>query len=301
MTASLHIHSESFSLTAGGILDLLGDAALDTVKTLPFLFIAFLIIEIIEHRAQGKINNLFLKSGRKAGPLIGSLLGCIPQCGFSVLSANLYTGGVITVGTLIAVFLSTSDEAVILLGAHPGAVREILRLLITKIIIAVISGYTVDFILNRFGKKRREELNDLCEHDHCGCDEREGVIVPALIHTARVFGFLLLFTVVLNFAVALLGTERISSFLLSGSVFQPLFAALIGFIPNCAASVLLTQLYLEGALSFGSVIAGLCTGAGAGLLILFREKSRIKGNLKILGILYICAVIPGMLLQIFGA
>lgn len=142
--------------------------------------------------------------------------------------------------------------------------------------------------------------NDLCEHDRCGCEEREGVLIPALIHTVKVFGFLLLFTVILNFAVALSGEERLGSVLLTNSVFQPFLAALLGFIPNCASSVMLTQLYTEGALSFGSVIAGLCTNAGAGLIVLMREKSRAKDNIKIIGILYVCAVIPGIILHLAG-
>lgn len=243
------------------------------------------------------MNRLFVRAG-KAGPFIGSLLGCIPQCGFSVLSANLYTGGVITLGTLIAVFLSTSDEAVILLAAHTGAAKEILRLIIVKVIIAVIAGYAVDFIGKRLHRDNLAHSVDLCEHDHCGCDEREGVVVPTLIHTAKVFGFLLLFTTVLNFAVSFIGEERLSALLLSNSPLQPVFAALIGFIPNCAASVLLTKLYLGGALTFGSVIAGLCTGAGTGMLILFREKSKIKENLKIAGIIYVISVFAGLILQL---
>lgn len=138
----------------------------------------------------------------------------------------------------------------------------------------------------------------MCDQEHCHCHEHEGILVPSLIHTGKVFAFLLIFTVILNFAVAFLGTERFSAILLSDSIFQPFLAALIGFIPNCAASVLLTQLYLEGALSFGSIVAGLCTGAGAGLLVLFRENRHPKDNLKILGILYVTAVFFGTLLQI---
>ena len=142
-------------------------------------------------------------------------------------------------------------------------------------------------------------IHDLCEHDHCGCEENGGILRPALIHTVKVFGFLLLFTVIIDLAVAFIGTDALSHLLLSESVFQPLLSAVIGFIPNCASSVLLTQLYIEGTLSFGSLIAGLCTNAGAGMLILFRDKSKIKENIKILGILYVCAVIPGVILHLF--
>lgn len=296
MTLSIHIDSV---MTLDGALDVLKDSVLDTLGTLPFLFIAFLIIEFLEHHAQEKVNNIFIKA-KKTGPIIGSLLGCVPQCGFSVLSANLYTGGIITLGTLIAVFLSTSDEAVILLATQPGAASEIFRLMLTKVIIAIVAGYSVDLIRRLCRRTDSGKVSDICDHEHCGCHDHKGIFVPALIHTGKVFAFLMLFTVALNFAIALLGAQRLSALLLSNSVLQPFLAALIGFIPNCASSVLLTQLYLEGALSFGSVVAGLCTGAGAGLLVLFRENRHAKDNLKIIAILYISAVIPGMILQLAG-
>lgn len=293
-----HTHTEVPIHSVSGIFDTLLDAVIDSFKMLPFLFIAFLIIEFLEHRAQDKIKHLFTRAGA-AGPAVATLLGCIPQCGFSVLSANLYTSGIITLGTLIAVFLSTSDEAVILLAtAHNGA-YEIFKLLVTKIVIALLFGYIIYFIEKKKHKSHHHHSHDLCEHDHCGCHEHGGVLRPALIHTAKVFGFLLLFTIIIDLAVSLIGTEALSHLLLSDSVFQPLLAAVIGFIPNCASSVLLTQLYIEGTLSFGSLIAGLCTNAGAGMLILFRDKSKIRENLKVLGILYMCSVIPGVILHLF--
>ena len=263
---------------------------------IPFLFIAFLIIEIIEHKLSKKSKKVIEKSG-KMGPLFGGLLGMIPQCGFSVMSANLYSSGLITLGTLIAVFLSTSDEAFILLAtAHNGSF-EIFKLLVTKIIIALSFGYLIYFIEKKT-HKHHHHSHDLCEHDHCGCHEHGGVLKPALIHTVKVFGFLLLFTVIIDLFVTFVGTEALSLLLLSDSVFQPFLSAIIGFIPNCASSVLLTQLYIEGTLTFGSLIAGLCTNAGAGLLVLFRNKSNFRENLKILLILYACAVIPGIILHI---
>lgn len=301
----IHTHEHEFSLTVHGVLEVLKESVTETVKMLPFLFLAFLILELLEHHAMSKINTAFKKSG-KAGPLIASLLGCIPQCGFSVLSANLYSGGIITLGTLIAVFLATSDEAIILLMSSPDAAKEIAKLVITKIIIAVVFGYIIDFVLR--GKchychehdheHNHEHSHDLCEQDHCGCDDNSGVFRPAVIHTAKVFGFLLLFTVIIDFTVAALGTEKLSSLLLTDSIFQPILAALVGFIPNCATSVLITQLYIEGAISFGAVIAGLCTNAGAGLLVLFRNKAKIKENVKIAGILYICSIISGIILHL---
>lgn len=298
MTTFLHTHVEMPLISTSNIFDVLTDAVIDTLKTLPFLFIAFLLIEFLEHRAQDKIRNLFTRVGT-AGPAVGTVLGCIPQCGFSVMSANLYSSGIITLGTLIAVFLATSDEAIILLAtAHNGGF-EIFRLLITKIIIALFFGYLIYFIEKKNHKHHHHHSHDLCEHDHCGCEENGKILRPALIHTSKVFGFLLLFTVIIDLAVLFIGTNSLSRILLSDSVFQPLLSALIGFIPNCASSVLLTQLYIEGTLTFGSLIAGLCTNAGAGLLILFRDKSKFRENLKILGILYICAVIPAIILHLF--
>lgn len=298
MTTFLHTHIEVPIISTSNIFDVLLDAVVDTLKTLPFLFIAFLLIEFLEHRAQDKIRHLFTRVG-SAGPLVGTLSGCVPQCGFSVMSANLYSSGIITLGTLIAVFLATSDEAVILLATSHNGGFEIFRLLVTKIIIALFFGYLIYFIEKKNHKHHHHHSHDLCEHDHCGCEENGKILRPALIHTSKVFGFLLLFTIIIDLAVLFIGTDSLSRILLSDSVFQPLLSALIGFIPNCASSVLLTQLYIEGTLTFGSLIAGLCTNAGAGLLILFRDKSKVRKNLKILGILYICAIIPAIILHLF--
>ncbi len=294
----IHALHTGETLTAGP-LGILLDTLLDSLKILPFLFLAFVIIELLEHRAGGKFGHFFARAG-KAGPLAGALLGCVPQCGFSVMCANLYAGGAVTLGTLIAVFLSTSDEAVILLAAAPERFPALLRLLLCKVLIAVAAGYAVDFFNRKKQTQGTEKLRELCDHAHCGCGEHHGIWIPALLHTVKVFGFLLLFTLLLNFAVALLGRARLEAILLHDSVFQPFAAALIGFLPNCAASVLLTQLYLEGTLGFGAVVAGLCTGAGAGLLVLFRENRNIKENLKIMGILYAVAVVSGVALQLAG-
>lgn len=303
----LHIHAGEFVFSAHAVWDVLLDALTDSLKAFPFIFAAFLIIEFIEHHAGSKLQKVLLKSD-KSGPLVGALLGCFPQCGFSVLCSNLYAGGLLTIGTLLAVYLSTSDEAVILMFAHPNRYKDILFLLLCKIVIAVCAGYIFDFIFRKKAMHNPGRIIDLCDQDRCGCHpehdhEHEhahhGIWYPALIHSIKIWGFLAIFTVILNFVVALLGTERLSALLLSNSILQPFFAALLGFIPNCAASVLLTELYLEGVLSFGSVLAGLCTSAGAGLLVLFRENRRPKDNLKILGMLYVSAIVPGVILHLF--
>lgn len=297
MMTLLHAHAHNFS--TNGIFEVVLESVLHSLKTLPFLFIAFLVIEFLEHKAQDKIKHIFTRAGIM-GPAIGTILGCIPQCGFSVMSANLYSSGVIALGTLIAVFLATSDEAVILLATTPNATFEIAKLLITKIIISLIFGYVIYFIERKIHKHHHHHhSHDICEQDHCGCDEKSGVLRPALIHTVKVFGFLLLFTIIIDLAVSFIGTDALSYLLLSDSALQPFLSAIIGFIPNCASSVLLTQLYIEGTLSFGALIAGLCTNAGAGLLILFRKKTNLKDALKVLIILYTCSVIPGIILHLF--
>lgn len=292
----LHAHVEVPIFSIHSIFEVILESVFHSLKILPFLLLAFIVIEYLEHKAQDKFKHIFTRAGA-LGPAVATALGCIPQCGFSVMSANLYSSGLITLGTLIAVFLSTSDEAFILLAtAHNGSF-EIFKLLVTKIIIALSFGYLIYFIEKKT-HKHHHHSHDLCEHDHCGCHEHGGVLKPALIHTVKVFGFLLLFTVIIDLFVTFVGTEALSLLLLSDSVFQPFLSAIIGFIPNCASSVLLTQLYIEGTLTFGSLIAGLCTNAGAGLLVLFRNKSNFRENLKILLILYACAVIPGIILHI---
>jgi len=299
MTILQHVHSHTdvSSISINSIFDTLLDALWDTFKILPFLFIAFLLIEFLEHKAQDKIKHFFTRAG-SAGPAIGTLLGCIPQCGFSVMCANLYSSGIITRATLLAVFLATSDEAIILLATAENGGFEVFRLLLTKIIIALVFGYFLYSLDKKHHTEHHHHSHDLCEHDHCGCEENGGVLRPALIHTVKVFGFLLIFTIIIDIAVLFIGTDRLSQVLLSNSVFQPLLSALIGFIPNCASSVILTGLYIDGALSFGSLISGLCVNAGAGLLVLFRDKTKIKDNLKILLLLYISSVVPGLILHL---
>lgn len=278
------------------ILDVLIDTMLDCLKMLPFLFIAFLLLEAIEHHAGQKISNALAASG-KAGPLIGSVLGCIPQCGFSVFAANLYSGGIITLGTLLAVFLSTSDEAVIILLSKPDKGLEILKLLLIKVVIGIVAGYIIDLIM-KFHPAKKKNVEELCNSEHCHCHEHKGILYPAFLHTVKVLLFIFIFTGVLNLVIELIGIDKLSSILLHDTFFQPLIAALIGLIPNCAASVMLTELYLNGAISFASIVAGLCSGAGIGLIVLFRSNKNIKENLKIVGILYGIASLCGILLEL---
>lgn len=274
------------------MLDILLDAVLDTLKALPFLFGAYLLIELLEHRAGEKLTSALSGLG-PLGPLGGAVLGCVPQCGFSVAAANFYAGRLISPGTLLAVFLATSDEALPILLSRPQAMPDLLRLLGVKLIAAAVFGLLTDLICRRFLRlKQGEPFHDLCED--CDC-EHEGVFKAALHHTVKISLFLLLVNLALGFSISFVGEEAISRLLLSGSVLQPLLAALIGFIPNCAASVVLTELYLTGSLSFGSAVAGLCTGAGLGLAVLFKVNRRPKENFALMGVLYVAAVMTGVI------
>ena len=274
--------------------DIILDTVLDCLKMLPFLFIAFLLIETLEH-CSGNLTGRALRKLGKAGPVVGALAGCVPQCGFSVMAANLYAGGVISLGTLMAVFMATSDEAILIIMGNPGKLKEVGMLLAVKVLAAVTAGYCADmFFANRI--EAVKECGKICVH--CGCHgEKAGIVLPAWRHTVKIFLYLLVFTGVLNLCIHMLGMERLSTLLLGDTLLQPVIAALIGFIPNCAASVILIQLYLNGAISFGAVISGLCAGTGVGFAVLCKVNSHKKENAKIAGLLFIFAVMVGIVLE----
>lgn len=276
------------------VVDVLMDAAMDSVRMLPFLFAAFCLLEAMEKHA-GNFSQRVLTGIRGAGPVLGAVLGCVPQCGFSVLAANLFSGGMISAGTLLAVFLSTSDEAILMILGQPESAGVVGRLLLTKVLIAVAAGYLVDLCFPKLfaGKK---EIHDLCEKDSCGCGHSHGVLLPAWNHTIRLFVYILAFSACLNLILEVAGIGKVESLFWSGSMFQPVLTALIGFIPNCAASVLLTELYMKGVISFAAAVAGLCTSAGVGLVVLWRVNRDQKENLKLMGVLYAVAVVSGIML-----
>ena len=276
------------------VVDVLMDAAMDSVRMLPFLFAAFCLLEAMEKHA-GNFSQRVLTGIRGAGPVLGAVLGCVPQCGFSVLAANLFSGGMISAGTLLAVFLSTSDEAILMILGQPESAGVVGRLLLTKVLIAVAAGYLVDLCFPKLfaGKK---EIHDLCEKDSCGCGHSHGVLLPAWNHTIRLFVYILAFSACLNLILEVAGIGKVESLFWSGSIFQPVLTALIGFIPNCAASVLLTELYMKGVISFAAAVAGLCTSVGVGLVVLWRVNRDQKENLKLMGVLYVVAVVSGIML-----
>lgn len=272
------------------MLDILMDTLIDSLRILPFLFITYLIIEYIEHKSSDRLVNGL----RKYGVLGGALLGSFPQCGFSVAAANFYSNKVISVGTLIAVFISTSDEAIPVILANSGSLEVVLKLIITKIIIAIIAGYVADAF---FSKHFKVESQDNEEHHHHFHNHHGGIGQAALKHTVEIFIFMTVTTFFLNLGIYLIGEENLSKVLLTGSFFQPAVVALFGFIPNCASSIIITQLYLSGSLSFGSAIAGLSTAAGVGILVLFKVNKNVKENVKIMLYIYLVAVLFGSLIN----
>ncbi len=280
------------------ILEIILDALVDSLKMVPFLFLAYLLMEYIEHRASKKADNV-LNSSKKLGPLTGALIGIFPQCGFSVAAANLYTGGIITAGTLIAVFISTSDEAIPVLLANPGQLGMVMRLILIKVLIAVLVGSLVDMIMKRRTRITPDDVVMTEHHHDChGCCAKErGIFIAALGRTLSTFVFIFIVSLLLSILISFLGLDRLGHVMLSGTIFQPIITALIGFIPNCAASVVLIQMYLAGTISFGSVVAGLCTGAGVGLLVLLRENRNLKDNLTIMAVLFLSGSIAGMIIQ----
>ena len=274
------------------LLDALLDTLLDSAKLLPFLFAAYLAIEFIEDRAEEKTVALVHRAGRW-GPVLGAALGVIPQCGFSAATANLYAGGIITRGTMLAVFLSTSDEMLPILISSSAPVSLIFKLLGYKVLAGIIIGVAVDTVAAKLGYVRNKSIHEMCEQEHCHCED--GMLRSALRHTVKIFLFLFAVTFALNLLVEAVGTDNLGAFVLNRPVVGELLGGIIGLIPNCAASVVLTTLYLEGAMSGGAMLAGLLVGSGVGLLVLFRMNRDWRDNLVSVGLLYAGGVIFGLL------
>ena len=280
------------------MVEVLIDTSIDGIKLLPFLFITYLIMEYIEHKTSEKSKSIIKKSGR-FGPLIGSILGIVPQCGFSAAAASLYAGKIITLGTLIAIFLSTSDEMLPILISESAPIGVILKILLIKFIIGVIFGFIID-IINRINKKEesKDTIHKLCEHEHCKCEE--GILKSSIKHTLSIFAFILVITLIFNVAIHFIGEDTLAGFVQNRPILGPMIAALIGLIPNCASSVILTKLFLTGIINVSTMIAGLLAGAGAGMLVLFRVNKNWKENISILALVYIIGVGCGILLQLAG-
>ena len=272
--------------------DAILDALLDTAKLVPFLFLTYIIMECLEHKAGEGVRTLIKRAGR-FGPVIGGVLGIVPQCGFSAAASNLYAGRMITLGTLMAIYLSTSDEMLPILISERAPMGDILKILLAKAVIGCLAGVAIDFLMRRRKPEEHNHIHDICEHENCHCEQ--GILRSALTHTAKISLFVFLIGTALNLLLQLVGDEALSGLILNHPVPGPVLAGLVGLIPNCAGSVVITQLYLQGALEFGGTMAGLLTGSGVGLLVLFRVNHDKKESLRILGLLYGIGVLAGIL------
>ncbi|MCM1558700.1 MAG: arsenic efflux protein [Butyrivibrio sp.] len=276
--------------------EVISDTLSDVTRLLPFLFLTYLAMEYLEHRTGDKAAALVKKAGR-FGPVIGGLLGMVPQCGFSAAASNLYAGRVITLGTLIAIYLSTSDEMLPVLLSEQAPPGTIVRILLAKAAIGIAAGLLTDLLLRGKAAAEQHTVHEVCEQEHCRCEK--GIFRSALFHTSWIALFILLITFVLNLILFRVGEEALANVILNRPAAGPLLAGLVGLIPNCAGSVVITQLYLEGIIGTGSAMAGLLTGSGVGLLVLFRVNRHRMENLKILGLLYGIGVLTGIVIELF--
>ncbi len=275
------------------MLDCIMDGVIDTLKLLPYLLVTFLILELIENKLSKK-NEKILSSNKKYGPFVGGLLGALPQCGFSSMAANLFSARIITMGTLIAVFLSTSDEMLPIMLSEKVDILLVLKIVGFKVLVGIVIGLIVDII---FKKDVKNEIHDLCKHDHCDCEEH-GIIVSSILHTLKTGLFVLLANLIINLIIFKVGEDNLSDLLLNNNLVTYFISSLIGLIPNCAGSVIITELYLANLITVGTLLAGLLTGSGLGILLLFRSNKSIKENLTILSIIYFVGVIVGIIVDI---
>ncbi len=293
------------------ILDIVLDAVIDSVKILPFLFITYLIMEYLEHKTQDYTAAIVQKT-EHFGPLLGGIFGIVPQCGFSAAASNLYAGRVITLGTLIAIYLSTSDEMIPLLISEHFPIGTMIKILIIKAVIGIIAGFIIDFVvhIHHRAHNRADEdpvrISELCEKEHCHCDDDDdhhgfmGIAKSALVHTIHIFLFVLVLTLILNAVIELIGEDRLSALLKTNPIVSHILAGLLGLIPNCAPSVIITELYLDQMITLGTMMSGLLVGAGIGLLVLFRVNPERKVNINTAILLFAIGTISGLMIDLFG-
>ena len=283
------------------LMEVIKDTALDSIKLLPFLYITYLLIELIEHKV-GEAGRARIGAAKKSGPIWGALFGIIPQCGFSAAASSLYAGRIITIGTLMAVYLSTSDEMLPILISEQADVRKIMAILIGKIIVGIVAGILVDIGVRVLGKgyQRGLHIHDICEHDHCHCEEGS-IVKSALIHSVQILVFIYVISFALNAVVEWIGMEEVMNVVTHYPIAGIFLAGLVGLIPNCAASITITKFYLEGVLNVGSMFAGLLSCAGIGLIVLFKTNHGWKKNMMIVATLYGISVVCGIIVEIlFG-
>jgi len=279
----------------------LTDTIRDTLTLVPFLFLTYVAMEWLERKTEEQSVALLSRIG-KFSHIAGAGIGLIPQCGFSAAAASLYSGGVITAGTLLAVFLSTSDEMIpIFLSSLAGA-STIGRILAAKFVIALVSGIAVDLIAKLIHhRSETKHIHDLCEREHCGCEDEEGGILhSALIHTLKITGFIFVISLALSLMMEVIGKDALASLLTGAPIAGTVATAVIGLIPNCAASVAISEMYLEGLLTSGQLMSGLLVGAGVGILVLVRTNNKTKENVKVIGTLLLLGIVWGILIDTLG-
>ena len=271
----------------------------DNIKLLPFLFLTYLLMEALEHTTGGKVQSR-IKNAGKVGPLWGGLLGILPQCGISAAASSLYAGRVITVGTLLAVFLSTSDEMLPIFISAAVPASTVIKILVTKAVIAILSGFIAEFVyVSLFKKKEKDmDIHVVCEEEHCSCED--GVLKSAMRHTLKIFFYILIITFILTFIIEAIGEDKLAVVFQNIPVIGEMIAALVGLIPNCASSVVITELYLSGVIGAGAMMSGLLVNAGVGLLVLYRLNRNWKQNAGIVAALYGFGVFWGVVIEMFG-
>lgn len=311
------------------LVDVIADSVLDTLELVPFLFVTYLAMEALEHSTEGRMQGLVARAGH-AGPIVGGLLGAVPQCGFSAMAATLYSGGVVTAGTLVAVILSTSDEMVPVFLAHQEPAGRLLSIMLLKVVVGIVVGLLLDAVLHavRHVGNPQPHIHDLCERAHCRCeDDEEGsdaspesdadghgeaerghhhghghwaIVRSAAIHTVQVTGFILLVTFLFGLLIEVMGEDALAQLLGSHPVRATFLAALVGLIPNCGASVAITELYLDGVLAAGPMVAGLLVSGGVGLLVLFRTNRDVRQNVAVTAFIYAVGVVVGLAVSASG-
>lgn len=279
--------------------ELLTDTLSDGVKLLPFLFLTYLLMELLEHHTGSRLQKQIRTAGAW-GPLWGGLLGVIPQCGFSAAASSLFAGRVITVGTLLAIYLSTSDEMLPVLISEAVPAATIVKILGAKVVIAIVSGFLAELVYTRLMKRQEADMDIhvVCEEEHCHCED--GILISALKHTIRIFLYILLISLALNIVIGIIGEDALGSIFSGVPLVGELIAALVGLIPNCASSVVITQLYLDGVIGAGAMMAGLLVNAGVGVLVLLKLNRDYRQNAAIVGCLYAIGVFWGVILELCG-
>lgn len=280
------------------VWEIILDAFLDTIKVFPFLLVIYILIEFLEHRTSFTRNRKILQGN--LAPLIGTATGLVPQCGFSVMAANLYDKGLIRTGTLLAVLIATSDEAFIILLSSGTAAAAIMPLVVIKLLVGVGVGYLVNFIYSaeKLAEGDVEEIHAYsCGREHDGKSELKIYLVGPLLHSLKIALYLLIVNLVFGFVIDAVGEETIASAMIGGVYFQPFITALIGLIPNCASSVIITGAYINNAITFGSCVAGLCANAGLGLVVLYKNTKKIKRNIVFTIVLYIISAAAGLVVN----